>query len=169
MRSTTRLKLRKAEGLAPVGSYPAISGQAAQTLMQRAEVRPDISERGLAQGWVETICDRYHPERADALEKLDALVDQISKTIDWWKGRKRPQWLDTWLRTPRNRQGTAFGLPLLFQGSGFWSRVRGHIVHGAEVWRLPPMVESRLRWRAIPTILIWVPATSTGLPLALMN
>jgi hypothetical protein len=59
----------------------------AKTLMQRAGVRPDISERVLAHAirGVEGVYDRhgYLPEKFDALTKLDALVDRILKTIDW--------------------------------------------------------------------------------------
>jgi integrase len=59
----------------------------AKTLMQRAGVRPDISERVLAHAirGVEGVYDRYGylPEKKDALTKLDALVERILRTIDW--------------------------------------------------------------------------------------
>jgi hypothetical protein len=59
----------------------------AKTLMQRAGVRPDISERVLAHviPGVARVYDRhgYLSEKQDALTKLDALVDRILKTIDW--------------------------------------------------------------------------------------
>ena len=55
--------------------------------MQRAGVRPDISERVLAHviPGVEGTYDRYEylPQKRDALEKLAALVDHILKTIEW--------------------------------------------------------------------------------------
>jgi integrase len=53
----------------------------ARSLMSRAGVRPDISERvlGHAITGVEGIYDRhrYDAEKADALHKLAALVDSI--------------------------------------------------------------------------------------------
>jgi integrase len=53
----------------------------AKTLMQRAGVRPDISERvlGHAQGAIESTYDRhsYLDEKREALEKLAAMVDRI--------------------------------------------------------------------------------------------
>jgi integrase len=59
----------------------------AKTLMQRAGVRPDISERVLAHSirGVEGIYDRYGylPEKLDALTKLNAIVERILRTIDW--------------------------------------------------------------------------------------
>jgi hypothetical protein len=49
--------------------------------MSRAGVRPDIAERvlGRAIGGVEAIYDRHHyrDEKADALKRLAALVDNI--------------------------------------------------------------------------------------------
>jgi hypothetical protein len=59
----------------------------AKMLMQRAGVRPDISERVLAHAikGVEGVYDRYGylPEKLDALTNLDALVEHILRTIDW--------------------------------------------------------------------------------------
>jgi integrase len=53
----------------------------AKTLMQRAGVRPDISERvlGHAQGGVEGVYDRhsYRDEKRDALERLAAMIERI--------------------------------------------------------------------------------------------
>jgi integrase len=53
----------------------------AKTLMARAGVRPDISERvlGHAIGGVETVYDRhsYENEKREALEKLAAMVERI--------------------------------------------------------------------------------------------
>jgi hypothetical protein len=56
--------------------------------MQRAGVRPDISERALAHviPGVEGIYDRYGylSEKKDALTKLAALVDRIvNRPIEW--------------------------------------------------------------------------------------
>jgi hypothetical protein len=55
--------------------------------MQRAGVRPDISERVLVHmiKGVEGVYDRYGylPEKMHAVQKLDALVDGILKTFDW--------------------------------------------------------------------------------------
>jgi hypothetical protein len=55
--------------------------------MQRAGVRPDISERVLAHAirGVEGVYDRhgYLTEKRDALTKLDALVERILRTMDW--------------------------------------------------------------------------------------
>jgi integrase len=82
-------KLRKAEGREPMPQWQLSRDvrRTAKTLMQRAGVRPDISERVLAHviPGVEGVYDRYQylPEKLDALTKLDALVDRILKTIDW--------------------------------------------------------------------------------------
>jgi hypothetical protein len=50
-------------------------------------VRPDISECGLAHAitGVEGVYDRYGhlPEKTEAVQKLDAIVERILKTIDW--------------------------------------------------------------------------------------
>ncbi len=59
-----------------------------RTLLPRAGVLPNISERVLAhkfKGVVEVPYHRYGymPEKRDALAKLDAIVDRILKTIDW--------------------------------------------------------------------------------------
>jgi hypothetical protein len=82
-------KLRKAEGRDPMRPWQLSRDvrRTARTLLARAGVRPDISERVLAHviPGVEGVYDRYGylPEKADALTKLDALVDRILKTIDW--------------------------------------------------------------------------------------
>jgi len=82
-------KLREAEGREPMPPWQLSRDmrRTAKTLMQRAGVRPDISERVLAHviPGVARVYDRYGylTERRDALEKLDALVDRILKTIDW--------------------------------------------------------------------------------------
>jgi len=67
----------------PLAAITRFRGQTAQTLKQRAEVRPDILK-----AWLGARVSRDHlrlllPRRADALEKLNGLVDQILKTIDW--------------------------------------------------------------------------------------
>lgn len=53
----------------------------AKSLMARAGVRPDISERVLGHviGGVEGVYDRhtYRDEKADALKRLAALIDSI--------------------------------------------------------------------------------------------
>jgi integrase len=82
-------KLRRAEGREPMPPWQLSRDvrRTARTLLARAGVRPDISERVLAHviPGVEGVYDRYQylPEKRDALEKLDALVDRILKTIDW--------------------------------------------------------------------------------------
>jgi integrase len=82
-------KLRKAEKRDPMPPWQLSRDvrRTAKTLMQRAGVRPDISERVLAHviKGVEGVYDRYQylPEKRDALDKLTALVDQILRTIDW--------------------------------------------------------------------------------------
>jgi len=82
-------KMRKADGRDPMPPWQLSRDirRTAKTLMQRAGVRPDISERVLAHviPGVEGTYDRYEylPQKRDALDKLDALVDRILKTIDW--------------------------------------------------------------------------------------
>jgi integrase len=82
-------KLRKGEGRDPMPAWQLSRDvrRTAKTLMQRAGVRPDISERVLAHviKGVEGVYDRYQylHEKRDALDKLAALVDHILKTIDW--------------------------------------------------------------------------------------
>jgi integrase len=80
--------LREADGREPMPRWVLHDlRRTAKTLMQRAGVRPDISERVLAHviKGVEGVYDRYCylPEKMDALTKLDALVNRILKTIDW--------------------------------------------------------------------------------------
>ena len=81
-------KLREADGREPMPHWTLHDlRRTAKTLMQRATVRPDISERVLAHAirGVEGVYDRYGylPEKFDALTKLDALVERILKTVDW--------------------------------------------------------------------------------------
>jgi integrase len=82
-------KLREPEGRDPMPPWQLSRDvrRTAKTLMQRAGVRPDISERVLAHviPGVARVYDRqgYLSEKQDALTKLDALVDRILKTIDW--------------------------------------------------------------------------------------
>jgi integrase len=83
-------KLRKTEGRAPIPPWQLSRDvrRTAKTLMQRAGVRPDISERALAHviPGVEGIYDRYGylPEKKDAFTKLAALVDRIvNRKIEW--------------------------------------------------------------------------------------
>jgi integrase len=81
-------KLREADGREPMPRWVLHDlRRTAKTLMQRAGVRPDISERVLAHAikGVEGVYDRYGylPEKMDALTKLDTLVERILKTIDW--------------------------------------------------------------------------------------
>jgi integrase len=84
-------KLRKAEGRDPMPPWQLSRDlrRTAKTLMARAGVRPDISERVLAHviRGVEGIYDRYEylPEKRDALEKLAPLViDRIvNRKIEW--------------------------------------------------------------------------------------
>ncbi len=82
-------KLRKADGRDPMPPWQLSRDvrRTAKTLMQRADVRPDISERVLAHviPGVEGTYDRYEylPQKRDALEKLAALFDHILKTIEW--------------------------------------------------------------------------------------
>ena len=58
----------------------------AKTLMGRAGVRPDISERVLAHAipGVEGVYDRYEylDEKRDALKRLAALIDRIVHPLD---------------------------------------------------------------------------------------
>jgi integrase len=75
-------KVRKEEGREPMASWTQHDlRRTAKTLMTRAGVRPDISERVLSHTieGVEGVYDRweYLPEKMDALEKLAALVDRI--------------------------------------------------------------------------------------------
>jgi integrase len=76
-------KLRKADGRDPMPPWTLSRDvrRTAKTLMQRAGVRPDISERVLAHviPGVEGIYDRYEylAEKRDALTKLTALVARI--------------------------------------------------------------------------------------------
>jgi integrase len=82
-------KIREAEGREPMPPWQLSRDirRTAKTLMQRAGVRPDISERVLAHAipGVAGVHDRYEylPEKLDALTKLDVLVDRILRTIDW--------------------------------------------------------------------------------------
>jgi hypothetical protein len=76
--------LRKADGREPMPTWWLHDlRRTAKTLMQRAGVRPDISERVLAHviPGVEGIYDRYEylTEKRDALERLAALVARIVK------------------------------------------------------------------------------------------
>src|SRR5262249_58610320 len=87
-------KLRKKERRDPMPPWTLSRDvrRTAKTLMQRAGVRPDISERVLAHAipGVAGVYDRYEylAEKRDALEKLAALVERILKTIEW-RGRTR--------------------------------------------------------------------------------
>jgi integrase len=81
-------KLRKADGREPMPPWVLHDlRRTAKTLMQRAGVRPDISERVLAHAipGVQGVYDRYGylPEKGEALDKLAALVGDILKRIDW--------------------------------------------------------------------------------------
>jgi integrase len=75
-------KLRKEEGREPMAPWKQHDlRRTAKTLMARAGVRPDISERVLAhtiQG-VQGVYDRYEylKEKHDALTKLTALINRI--------------------------------------------------------------------------------------------
>jgi integrase len=80
--------LREADGREPMPRWTLHDlRRTAKTLMQRAGVRPDISERVLAHTikGVEGVYDRYGylPEKLEALTRLDAQVDRILRTIDW--------------------------------------------------------------------------------------
>jgi integrase len=76
-------KLRKSEGRDPMPPWTLSRDvrRTAKTLMARAGVRPDISERVLSHviPGVEGIYDRYEylAEKQDALTKLAALIDRI--------------------------------------------------------------------------------------------
>jgi len=76
-------KLRKSTGRDPMPAWKLSQDvrRTAKTLMARAGVRPDISERVLAHviPGVEGIYDRYEylPEKRDALEKLAAMVESV--------------------------------------------------------------------------------------------
>jgi len=76
---TPKLKLDKAAGV--TGWTLHDLRRTGKTLMQRAGVRPDISERvlGHAMGAIEATYDRhsYLTEKRDALEKLAVMVEQI--------------------------------------------------------------------------------------------
>jgi integrase len=75
-------ELRKADGRGPMPPWQLHDlRRTAKTLMQRAGVRPDISERTLAhviQG-VEGVYDRYEylKEKHEALQALAGLIDRI--------------------------------------------------------------------------------------------
>jgi integrase len=74
--------LRKAEGRGPMPPWQLHDlRRTAKTLMQRAGVRPDISERVLAHviPGVEGVYDRYEylAEKRDALERLASLIERI--------------------------------------------------------------------------------------------
>jgi integrase len=76
-------KLRKSTNRDPMPAWTLSRDvrRTAKTLMARAGVRPDISERVLAHviPGVEGVYDRweYLPEKRDALERLGALIDRI--------------------------------------------------------------------------------------------
>jgi integrase len=76
-------KLRKSTNRDPMPAWTLSRDvrRTAKTLMARAGVRPDISERVLAHviPGVEGVYDRweYLPEKRDALEKLASLIDRI--------------------------------------------------------------------------------------------
>jgi integrase len=78
-------KLRKKDGREPMPPWQLSRDvrRTAKTLMARAGIRPDISERVLAHviPGVEGIYDRYEylAEKKDALERLAALVERIVK------------------------------------------------------------------------------------------
>jgi hypothetical protein len=83
----TIAELRKAEGRGPMPSWQLRDlRRTAKTLMQRAGVRPDISERVLAHviPGVEGIYDRYEylSEKQDALERLASLIERILHPAD---------------------------------------------------------------------------------------
>lgn len=81
-------KLRKADSREPMPPWRLSrdTRRTAKTLMARAGVRPDISERLLAHAipGVEGVYDRYEylAEKRDALERLAALVERIIKPAD---------------------------------------------------------------------------------------
>jgi integrase len=75
-------KIRKTDDREPMPPWKLHDlRRTAKTLMQRAGVRPDISERVLSHAisGVEGVydCYSYLPEKRDALDKLAALVDHI--------------------------------------------------------------------------------------------
>ena len=83
----TIAELRKADGRGPMPPWQLHDlRRTAKTLMQRAGVRPDISERALAHviPGVEGIYDRYEylVEKRDALERLASLIDRILHPAD---------------------------------------------------------------------------------------
>ncbi len=81
-------KLRKREGRDPMPPWKMQQDvrRTAKTLMGRAGVRPDISERVLAHAipGVEGVYDRYEylDEKRDALKRLAALIDRIVHPLD---------------------------------------------------------------------------------------
>jgi integrase len=80
-------ELRRADGRGPMPAWRLHDlRRTAKTLMARAGVRPDISERVLAHviPGVEGIYDRYEysAEKRDALERLASLIDRIAKPHD---------------------------------------------------------------------------------------
>jgi integrase len=80
-------KVRKDEGREPMPPWRLHDlRRTAKTLMVRAGVRPDISERVLSHviPGVEGIydCHEYLKEKADALTKMAALVDRIVNPVD---------------------------------------------------------------------------------------
>jgi integrase len=80
-------KIREAEGREPMPPWQLHDlRRTAKTLMARAGVRPDISERVLSHviPGVEGIydCYEYLPEKADALTKLAILIDRIVNPMD---------------------------------------------------------------------------------------
>jgi hypothetical protein len=79
--------MRRKEGRDPMPPWKLHDlRRTAKTLMQRAGVRPDISERVLSHviAGVEGVydCYGYLPEKRDALDKLAALVDRIVNPVD---------------------------------------------------------------------------------------
>lgn len=96
-------RLRTKEGRAPMPGWTLHDlRRTAKTLMARAGVRPDISERVLAHAiaGVEATYDRYEylAEQADALDRLAALVARITgapsaypapavKPVGWCAGK----------------------------------------------------------------------------------
>jgi len=80
-RDWSRGSLRPGPPLAAITRF----GQTEQTFKQCTEVRPDILRARLGARVSRGHLRSLPPRRADALEKLNALVDQILKTIDWWR------------------------------------------------------------------------------------
>jgi integrase len=80
-------ELRKADGRGPMPPWQLHDlRRTAKTLMQRAGVRPDLSERVLAHviPGVEGVYDRYEylAEKRDALERLASLIGRILHPAD---------------------------------------------------------------------------------------